>query len=56
MLVAEVGADVLQRAAAALDTAEQHLVTSQHAVEELSAVRAELDRVRRFYESEGERR
>lgn len=52
MLVAEAGAELLERAAAAVAVAEQHLAGYQQAVEQLGAVKSELDRVERFYRSE----
>jgi hypothetical protein len=56
MLVAEAAADAAQRAQAALDTTEQHLLAAQQAAEQLTAVRADLERVHRFYEAESGRR
>lgn len=54
MLIAEAGAELLERAAAAVDTAGQHLAAYQQAVEQLSTAKAELDHVRRYYATESE--
>jgi hypothetical protein len=54
MLTAQVGTEVLERAAAAVGTAEQHLAAYHQAVEQLGTVRAELDRLERFYRTESE--
>ncbi|SDU64581.1 hypothetical protein [Jiangella alkaliphila] len=53
-LVAETGNELLDRAAAAVDTAEQHLSGYREAVEQLSSVKAELDHVRTFFATESE--
>ncbi len=53
-LVAETGNELLDRAAAAVDTAEQHLSGYQQALEQLTTVKAELDHVRRFFAHESE--
>ena len=53
-LVAETGNDLLDRAAAAVDTAEQHLSGYQQALDQLTTVKAELDRVRPFFAPESE--
>ncbi|MBB5791612.1 hypothetical protein [Jiangella mangrovi] len=54
ILTAEVGAELLDRAAAAVDAAEQHLAAHQQAVEQLGAVKAELEALQRFYRTESE--
>lgn len=54
MLTAEVGTELLERAAAAVDVAGQHLAAYQQAVGQLSAVKAELDQLERFYRTESE--
>ncbi|WP_169792028.1 hypothetical protein [Jiangella muralis] len=55
MLIAETGNELLDRAAAAVDTAEHHLSDYRQAVEQLGTVKARLDDVRRFFEQESER-
>ncbi|WP_046766651.1 hypothetical protein [Jiangella alkaliphila] len=54
MLVAETGNELLDRAAAAVDTAEQHLAGYRQAVDQLGTVKAELDQVRTFFAHESE--
>lgn len=54
MLVAQTGAELLDRADAAVGEAERHLAGYRQAVERLGAVKAELDQVRRFYRAESE--
>ncbi|WP_157987757.1 hypothetical protein [Jiangella endophytica] len=54
ILVAETGNDLLDRATAAVDTAERHMSSYQQAVDQLTAVKAELDHVRRFFAHESE--
>ena len=54
ILVAETGNELPDRAATAVDTAEQHLSGYQQAVDQLTAVKAELDHVRRFFAHESE--
>jgi hypothetical protein len=54
ILTAEIGTELLNRAATALDAAEQHLAAHQQAVEHLGAVKAELEALQRFYRTESE--
>ncbi|WP_157988075.1 hypothetical protein [Jiangella endophytica] len=54
ILVAETGNQLLDRAAGAVDAAEQHLSSYQQAVDQLSSVKSELDHVRHFFTHESE--
>lgn len=54
MLVAETGHQLLDRAAGAVETAEQHLAGYQQAVDQLGTVKAELEHVRHFFTHESE--
>ncbi|SEE94330.1 hypothetical protein [Jiangella alba] len=54
ILVAETGHQLLDRAAGAVNVAEQHLAGYQQALDQLSTVKAELDHVRHFFTHESE--